>query len=66
MTAATSEWQASAVEPRVDAGPRGPKPRRVSIARIGIYAFLVMSAIYFTIPLWVMVVTSLKTMPEIR
>ena len=66
MTAATSEWQVSAVEPRVDAGPRGPKPRRVSIARIGIYAFLVMSAIYFTIPLWVMVVTSLKTMPEIR
>lgn len=47
-------------------GARGPKPYKLSMARIGIYAFLVISAIYFLIPLWVMIVTSLKSMPEIR
>ena len=45
---------------------RGPKPKRLSVARIGIYAFLVISAVFFLAPLWVMIVTSLKTMPEIR
>ena len=35
-------------------------------ARIGIYAFLVMAALFFLAPLYVMVVTSLKTMDEIR
>lgn len=47
-------------------GPRGPRPRRITISRIGIYAFLIASAIFFLLPLWVMIVTSLKTMPEIR
>ncbi len=47
-------------------GPRGPKPRRLSIARIGVYSFLVVSALFFLAPLWVMIVTSFKTMPEIR
>lgn len=51
---------------RAETEPSGPKPRRVSVARVGIYAFLILSALYFTIPLWVMIVTSLKTMPEIR
>ncbi len=45
---------------------QGPKPRRVSPARIGIYGFLVIGALFFLFPLYVMVVTSLKTMPEIR
>ncbi|WP_311032696.1 carbohydrate ABC transporter permease [Mesorhizobium koreense] len=44
----------------------GPKPPRLSPARIGIYAFLIVSALFFLIPLYIMVVTSLKTMPEIR
>nr|WP_315203517.1 carbohydrate ABC transporter permease [uncultured Albidiferax sp.] len=35
-------------------------------ARIGIYAFLLMSAVFFLLPLYVMVVTSLKPMEEIR
>ncbi|MDP1899258.1 MAG: carbohydrate ABC transporter permease [Rubrivivax sp.] len=35
-------------------------------ARIGIYAFLLMAALFFLAPLYVMVVTSLKTMDEIR
>ncbi|VAW23744.1 ABC transporter, permease protein 2 (cluster 1, maltose/g3p/polyamine/iron) [hydrothermal vent metagenome] len=46
--------------------PRGPKPKRISASRIGVYAFLVLAALFFIVPLWVMVVTSLKTMPEIR
>jgi len=47
-------------------GPRGAKPRRLTIGRIGVYAFLVVAAIFFVLPLWVMIVTSLKTLPEIR
>lgn len=35
-------------------------------ARIGIYAFLLTAAVFFLAPLYVMVVTSLKTMDEIR
>jgi len=38
----------------------------LSPARIGIYAFLVISALFFLLPLYVMIVTSLKGMPEIR
>lgn len=47
-------------------GPSGPKPKRLTPARIGVYAFLIMAALFFITPLWVMVVTSLKSMPEIR
>lgn len=47
-------------------GPRGAKPRSLTLSRIGIYAFLVIMALFFLIPLWVMIVTSLKTLPEIR
>lgn len=45
---------------------RGPKPRRLTASRLGIYAFLIIAALFFLTPLWVMIVTSLKTMPEIR
>ena len=48
------------------AAPTGPKPRRLSPGRLGVYAFLIMSAVFFALPLYVMIVTSLKTMPEIR
>jgi glucose/mannose transport system permease protein len=44
----------------------GPKPKRLSPARLGIYAFLILSALFFLIPLYVMLVTSFKEMPEIR
>ena len=47
-------------------GPRGPKPKTLTIGRIGVYAFLILSALFFLLPLWVMIVTSLKAMPEIR
>jgi glucose/mannose transport system permease protein len=46
--------------------PSGAKPRRFSPARFGTYAFLVIAALFFLVPLYVMVVTSLKEMPEIR
>ena len=48
------------------AGPHGPKPGQLSWGRIGIYAFLVIAALFFLVPLYVMIVTSLKSMPEIR
>ncbi|QDC08690.1 carbohydrate ABC transporter permease [Oceanicola sp. D3] len=48
-------------------GPRGPKPRRrFSRRNIFIYGTLIVVALYYLLPLWVMVVTSLKGMPEIR
>nr|WP_226898344.1 carbohydrate ABC transporter permease [Mangrovicoccus algicola] len=48
-------------------GPRGRKPRRrLSGRNIMIYGTLFVVSVYYLLPLWVMVVTSLKGMPEIR
>ena len=48
-------------------GPRGIKPRRRFSARnIMIYGTLLFVSLYYILPLWVMVMTSLKGMPEIR
>jgi glucose/mannose transport system permease protein len=47
-------------------GPSGPKPKRISAGRIGIYAFLIIVAAFFCLPLYVMLVTSFKAMPEVR
>jgi glucose/mannose transport system permease protein len=46
--------------------PRGPKPYEVTAGRIGLYAFLILLAMFFIAPLYVMIVTSMKTMDEIR
>ena len=48
-------------------GPYGPKPR-VTFSRrnIFIYGTLIVVALYYLLPLYVMIVTSLKGMPEIR
>jgi len=46
--------------------PYGARPRRVTMGRVGLYLFLIGSAAFFAIPLYIMVITSLKTMPEIR
>jgi glucose/mannose transport system permease protein len=49
------------------AGPSGPKPRRVFSRRnIILYGTLIVVAAYYLLPLYVMIVTSLKGMPEIR
>ncbi|MGB1512385.1 MAG: carbohydrate ABC transporter permease [Paracoccaceae bacterium] len=48
-------------------GPRGPKPRKtLSRRNIFLYGTLAFIAVYYAIPLYVMTVTSLKGMPEIR
>jgi glucose/mannose transport system permease protein len=44
----------------------GRRPKRLTIDRIGLYCFLVTTALFFMAPLYVMLVTSLKTMDEIR
>ncbi len=47
--------------------PSGPRPkRRFAPSRIMLYSILFVAAVYYLIPLYVMVVTSLKGMPEIR
>ncbi|MEY4981816.1 MAG: hypothetical protein RIR62_82 [Pseudomonadota bacterium] len=54
---------------RIDAaaGPRGAKPRRALSARnIMLYGTLLVFSLYYLLPLWVMVMTSVKGMPEIR
>ena len=48
-------------------GPRGTRPRRTfSRGNVFLYGTLIVAALYYLLPLWVMVVTSLKGMPEIR
>jgi glucose/mannose transport system permease protein len=42
------------------------RKNRLTPARIGIYAFLLSAALFFLLPLYVMLVTSLKSMEEIR
>lgn len=52
---------------RAASGPYGPKPRRaISGRNIMLYGTLIVVALYYLLPLYVMVVTSLKGMPEIR
>ena len=48
-------------------GPSGPKPRKtLSRRNINLYGTLFVVAVYYLIPLYVMLVTSVKGMPEIR
>lgn len=48
-------------------GPRGAKPRPILSARtVIVYGTLFVAAAYYLLPLYVMIVTSLKGMPEIR
>ena len=47
-------------------GKTRPRKRRLSAARIGVYAFLFGAALFFLLPLYVMITTSFKTMDEIR
>ncbi|MBD9372610.1 carbohydrate ABC transporter permease [Rhizobium sp. ARZ01] len=49
------------------AGPKGTRPRRTLSSRnIMVYGTLLVAAAYYLLPLYVMIVTSLKGMPEIR
>ncbi|WP_343729574.1 carbohydrate ABC transporter permease [Duganella sp.] len=52
-----------------DASIPAPRPRRKlawTPARIGVYGFLIVVALFFLLPLYVMLVTSVKPMEEIR
>ncbi len=52
---------------RILAGPRGARPRHAFSRRnILLYGTLIFVSVYYLLPLWIMVVTSLKGMPEIR
>ncbi|WP_034884004.1 carbohydrate ABC transporter permease [Ensifer sp. WSM1721] len=56
-----------AASDRVKVGPRGAKPRRrLSRRNIIVYGTLIVVSLYYLLPLYVMIVTSLKGMPEIR
>jgi glucose/mannose transport system permease protein len=46
--------------------PAGRRPRNLTWGRIGVYAFLIGAALFFLLPLWIMLLTSVKTMDEIR
>lgn len=49
------------------AGPQGAKPHRMLSRRnVFLYGTLFVIALYYALPLYVMIVTSLKGMPEIR
>nr|WP_295467935.1 carbohydrate ABC transporter permease [Mesorhizobium sp.] len=53
--------------PAAGVEPFGPKPRRVFSRRnIFLYGTLIIVSLYYLLPLYVMIVTSLKGMPEIR
>jgi len=48
-------------------GPRGAKPRKMLSGRnIMLYGTLIVVCVYYLLPLWVMVMTSVKGMPEVR
>jgi glucose/mannose transport system permease protein len=48
-------------------GPRGARPRKTLSSRnIMLYGTLIVVCLYYLLPLWVMVMTSLKGMPEVR
>tara|TARA_R110002020_G_scaffold266265_5_gene481203 strand:- start:399 stop:1334 length:936 start_codon:yes stop_codon:yes gene_type:complete len=68
MTDVISDAVATGFKPGpLDKGPWGAKPkRRFSRRNIFVYGTLLVVSIYYLLPLYVMIVTSLKGMPEIR
>lgn len=57
---------ADAVRERLS-GPHGPRPKRaLSGTNIMLYGTLLIVAMYYLLPLYVMLITSVKGMPEIR
>ncbi len=66
-TLAAAVAGADALRGRLADEPRGPRPRRaLSRRNILLYGTLIVVALYYLLPLYVMIVTSLKGMPEIR
>ncbi|MFK0334668.1 carbohydrate ABC transporter permease [Rhizobium sp. NPDC090275] len=52
--------------PRHNPNASGRKPKQVTAGRVGLYAFIIITALFFLLPLIVMIITSLKTMDQIR
>ena len=46
--------------------PRGAKPNKISPSRIILYSILVVAAMYYLLPLYVMIATSLKDLDQVR
>ena len=47
--------------------PRGPKPRSIfRLSNLVVYGTITLLALYYLAPLYVMLVTSLKSMAEVR
>ena len=57
---------ASLPTPAVARPKAHPKRRHFTPARLGVYAFLIIAAAFFLLPLYVMGITSIKPMEEIR
>jgi len=54
-------------DPRLfPATARGARPKHLTAGRVGLYGFVLIAALFFLLPLYIMVSTSLKTMDEIR
>jgi len=47
--------------------PYGPRPGKIlNPTRIMVYGVLIVAAIYYLLPLYIMITTSMKGLPEIR
>jgi len=69
LGASSPEQSAQPVQATLMSPRRGGAPRRrtrFSPARAGVYGFLLIAALFFLLPLYVMLVTSVKPMAEIR
>ena len=62
----TDVASAAAVGATLDARPTRRRRRRITGRSIAVLAFLTLCALFFCVPLYVVVVTSMKTMDEIR
>jgi glucose/mannose transport system permease protein len=67
MTDLTASQKALGAEIVVDSAPHFPRRRKAISGRsIAVIVFLTICALFFCVPLYVVIVTSLKTMEEIR
>jgi glucose/mannose transport system permease protein len=46
--------------------PSGPRPKRITFGRVVLYAILIFAALYYLVPIYVMIMTSLKSLAEVR